>query len=278
MKSIPGASRELVRQAGLYADRLSVNIEIPSEAALKYLAPEKDHQSVYLPMRHIKQGIEENREERKKSRFAPYFVPAGQSTQMIIGASSESDADILRLASMLYKGPALKRVYYAGFIPVNAYDARLPALQQAPLARENRLYQADWLMRFYNFTAEEIADDRHPNLDLDIDPKLAWTLRHPEAFPLDVNKADYEDILRVPGIGLKSAQRILVARRHRKLGRAQLARMGVVMKRARYFLDLPELPAGQARQSIQEIGPDYVRKLLTRGSKQQETVQLSLFG
>jgi len=278
MKSIPGANRELVRQAGLYADRLSVNIEIPSEADLKYLAPEKDHQSVYLPMRHIRQGIEESREERRKSRLAPRFVPAGQSTQMIIGASSERDADILRLASMLYKGPALKRVYYSGFIPVNAYDARLPALQQAPLAREHRLYQADWLMRFYNFTAGEIADDKHPDLELDIDPKLSWALRHPEAFPIDVNKADYEAILRVPGIGIRSAQRILVARRHRKLGREQLARMGVVMKRARYFLVLPEPPAGQVRKNILEIGPDCVRTLLTKGAKRQGAVQLSLFG
>jgi predicted DNA-binding helix-hairpin-helix protein len=228
-------------------------------------------------MRHIQQSIEESREERGKSRLAPRFAPAGQSTQMILGASNERDQDILCLASMLYNGPALKRVYYSAFIPVNSYDARLPALAQAPLARENRLYQADWLMRFYNFTAGDIADDRHPDLDLEIDPKLAWALRHPEAFPLDVNKAGYEDILRVPGIGLRSAQRILVARRHRKLGREQLARMGVVMKRARYFLVLPESPAGPGRQSIQEVGPDYVRRLLTKGAKRQGAVQLSLF-
>jgi putative DNA modification/repair radical SAM protein len=281
MKSIPGASRELVRQAGLYADRLSVNIEIPSEANLRYLAPEKDHQSVYLPMRHILQGIQESREERRKSRFAPRFAPAGQSTQMIIGASDERDHEILRLASLLYTGPALKRVYYSGFIPVNAHDARLPALTQAPLAREHRLYQADWLMRFYQFAAEEIADESHPDLDLDIDPKLASALRHPEAFPLDVNKAEYARILRVPGIGLKSAQRIVAARRHRRLGREQLARMGVVMKRARYFLALPESPAGHTMQhtkGIQEIGPDAVRGLLGGGRKQQGAVQCSLFG
>ena len=281
MKSIPGASRELVRQAGLYADRLSVNIEIPSEASLRYLAPEKDHKSVYLPMRHIRQGIEESREERGKSRHAPCFAPAGQSTQMIVGASNERDKDILRLASMLYTGPALKRVYYSGFIPVNAHDLRLPALTQPPLAREHRLYQADWLMRFYHFAAGEIADDSHPDLDLDIDPKLAWALRHPEAFPLDVNKADYACLLRVPGVGLKSAQRILAARRRRRLGREQLARMGVVMKRARYFLALPESPAGhsmQNSQSIQDLGPDSVRSILTRGMKRQGAAQLSLFG
>ena len=281
MKSIPGASRELVRQAGFYADRLSVNIEIPSEANLKYLAPDKDHQGIYLPMRHIRQGIEESREERRKFRFAPRFAPAGQSTQMIIGASDERDKDILRLASMLYNGPALKRVYYSGFIPVNSYDARLPALTQAPLAREHRLYQADWLMRFYHFTAGEIANDSRPDLDLEIDPKLAWALDHPEAFPLDVNKAEYERILRVPGIGIKSAQRIVAARLHRKLGREQLARLGVVMKRARYFLALPESSAGQGRQgiqSIQEIGPAGVRKILTAGTKRRGPAQLSLFG
>ena len=140
MKGIPGASRELVLQAGLYADRLSVHIEIPSEQNLKHLAPEKDHQSVYLPMRHIHEGVLENLEERKKFRHAPVFAPAGQSTQMIIGASNERDKDILRLSSMLYSGSALKRVYYSGFIPVNGYDARLPALKTAPLVRENRLY------------------------------------------------------------------------------------------------------------------------------------------
>jgi putative DNA modification/repair radical SAM protein len=278
MKCIPGASRELVRQAGLYADRLSVNIEIPSEAELKYLAPEKDHQSVYLPMRHIRHGIEESREERGKFRLAPRFAPAGQSTQMIIGASNERDKDILLLASMLYKGPALKRVYYSGFIPVNACDSRLPALAQPPLAREHRLYQADWLMRFYHFAAGEIADDAYPDLDLDIDPKLAWALRHPEAFPLDVNKAEYERILRVPGIGLTSAQRIIAARRHRTLGREQLARMGVVMKRARYFLALPEVSSGRDMQGIQEIGPAGVRKILTAGPKRQGPAQLSRFG
>jgi predicted DNA-binding helix-hairpin-helix protein len=253
-----------------------VNIEIPSEANLKYLAPDKDHQSVYLPMRHIRQGIEESREERKRFRFAPRFAPAGQSTQMIIGASNERDKDILRLASMLYNGPGLKRVYYSGFIPVNSYDTRLPALTQAPLAREHRLYQADWLMRFYHFAAGEIADDSRPDLDLEIDPKLAWALNHPEAFPLDVNKAEYERILRVPGIGIKSAQRIVAARRHRKLGREQLARMGVVMKRARYFLALPESSAERGMQGIQEIGPACVRKILTGGTKRRGAEQLCM--
>ncbi len=277
MKSIPGASRELVRQAGLLADRLSVNIEIPSERNLKFLAPDKDHQSVYLPMRHIQQELLENREERLKSRFAPAFAPAGQSTQMIIGASGERDREILRLSSLLYSGPGLKRVYYSGFVPVNAYDTRLPALRQAPLVRENRLYQADWLMRFYQFDAEEILCDEQPDLDLEIDPKLAWALRHPELFPLDVNRADYAEILRVPGIGVRSAKAIVAARRFRKLTPEHLKQIGVVLKRARYFITMPASPSSPAL-TIQEAGPAWVRKTLT-GKKGPASGprQLSLF-
>ena len=191
LKSIPGASQELVNEAGLYADRMSVNIEIPNEQSLQLLAPEKDFQSVFTPMRYIQQGMLQSAEERKKYRHAPRFVPAGQSTQMIVGATSDSDKDILHLTSALYKRPSMKRVYYSGFVPVNGYDNRLPALKQPPLVRENRLYQADWLLRFYNFKVDEIVDDSYPDLDLEIDPKLAWALRHPEVFPVDINRADY---------------------------------------------------------------------------------------
>ncbi len=276
MKSIPGASRELVRQAGLVADRLSVNIEIPSERNLKFLAPDKDHQSVYLPMRHIQQELLENTEERRKFRHAPSFAPAGQSTQMIIGASNERDREILRLSAMLYHGPGLKRVYYSGFVPVNAYDSRLPALRQTPLVRENRLYQADWLMRFYQFEAEEILCDEQPDLDLEIDPKLAWALRHPEFFPLDVNRADYASILRIPGVGVKSARAIVDARRFRKLLPEHLKKIGVVMKRARYFITAP--PAvHEPSFTIQEAGPAYVRTMLTaKKTPASGPVQLSL--
>ena len=274
MKSIPGASRELVLRAGLYADRLSVNIEIPSERNLKRLAPEKDHQSVYAPMRHIQQGVLENLEARKKFRHAPRFAPAGQSTQMIIGASDERDRDILKLSSLLYSGPALKRVYYSGFVPVNGHDTRLPALTAVPLTRENRLYQADWLMRLYQFDAGELTDEAHPDLDPEIDPKLAWALRHPEYFPLDVNRADYAQILRVPGIGLKSAERIVAARRHCRLTARELTRMGVVMKRAKYFLSCREAGA----PSIQEAGPENVRNALCgRQNDLKRPYQLSLF-
>ena len=260
LKSIPGASQELVNEAGLYADRMSVNIEIPNEQSLQLLAPEKDFQSVFTPMRYIQQGMLQSAEERKKYRHAPRFVPAGQSTQMIVGATSDSDKDILHLTSALYKRPSKKRVYYSGFVTVNGYDNRLPALKQPPLVRENRLYQADWLLRFYNFKVDEIVDDSYPDLDLEIDPKLAWALRHPEAFPVDINRADYEMLLRVPGLGVKSAKMILTARRYSRLGTSHLKQIGVVLKKAQYFITCNELPT----RTVNEIKPENVRRILTQ--------------
>ncbi|MDR2504013.1 MAG: putative DNA modification/repair radical SAM protein [Deltaproteobacteria bacterium] len=257
-KCVPGTGRELIVQAGRLADRLSVNVEIPSAANLKKLAPDKDHQRIYAPMRLIKQGLEETSEDRRRLAHTPSFVPAGQSTQLIIGASDENDRDILRLSSMLYQRARLKRVYYSGFIPVNAYDRRLPALAGPPLRREHRLYQADWLLRFYHFEPQEIADDTYPHLDLNLDPKSVWALRHPEFFPLDVNRADYTALLRVPGIGVRSAQRILQARSCRRLGDEHLAKLGVVMKRARFFL----ARSGQSHMNINHLGPEKVRVLL----------------
>ncbi len=274
MKSIPGASQELINEAGLYADRMSVNIEIPTEQNLKLLAPEKDHISVFQPMRFIQQGMLQSAEDRKRYRHAPRFVPAGQSTQMIVGATSENDHQILTLSSALYKRPSMKRVYYSGFIPVNSYDTRLPVLKQAPLVRENRLYQADWLMRFYGFKATEIVDDSYPNLDLEIDPKLAWALRHPESFPVDLNKADYALILRVPGIGVKSARLIVSSRRYSRITTGVLKKMGVVLKKAQYFITCNELPI----HTINEVKPEYVRKILTqkKGKKETDSNQLML--
>ncbi len=273
MKSIPGASRELIDEAGLYADRMSVNLEIPTEVNLKLLAPEKDHRSVYKPMKYIQQGVLQNKEDRKKFRKTPRFVPAGQSTQMIVGATNERDKDILRVSSILYQQTQMRRVYYSGFIPVNSYDKRLPALKQAPLVRENRLYQADWLMRFYQYRADEIVDDAYPDLDLEIDPKLAWALRHPEFFPVDINKADYSLILRVPGIGVKSAQFIVMSRRHGRLNASHLKKIGVVMKKAQYFITCNELPTF----TVQEATPEYVRKVLTEPKKKKvDDGQLSL--
>ena len=274
LKSIPGASRELVNQAGLYADRMSVNIEIPNEGSLKYLAPEKDFKSVYEPMGYIRQGVLENTEDRRKFRNAPRFVPAGQSTQMIVGASPERDRDILKLSSALYATPTMRRVYYSGYIPVNTYDSRLPVTKQPPLVRENRLYQADWLMRFYKFSADEIADDSHPDLELEIDPKLSWALRHPEFFPVDVNRADYEMILRIPGVGVKSATLIVNARRFRRLTSDHLRKIGVVMKRARYFITCCELEAC----CVADVSPEYVRRQLTAPVKKvsDNSIQLTL--
>lgn len=273
LKSIPGASRELVNEAGLYADRLSVNIEIPTEENLKLLAPEKDHQSVFAPMRYIQQGVLESNEERRRFRHAPRFAPAGQSTQMIVGATSETDMDILQLSSALYQRPTMRRVYYSGYISVNTYDPRLPALKQPPLVRENRLYQADWLLRYYHFTVDEIVNENHPNLHLDFDPKLAWALRHPEMFPVDVNTADYEMLLRVPGIGVKSARLIVASRRFSRLGLWQLKQMGIVLKKARYFITCRELPG----QTIHELTPQGVARVLApKGKSKTDERQLTL--
>lgn len=273
LKSIPGASQELINEAGLYADRMSVNLEIPTEENLKLLAPEKDHLSVYKPMSYIQQGMLASIEDRRKYCSAPRFVPAGQSTQMIIGATNETDKDIISLSAKLYKRPSMKRVYYSGYIHVNTYDTRLPSLKQAPLVRENRLYQADWLMRFYQFGANEILDDSNPNLDLEIDPKLSWALRHPEFFPVDINKADYAMILRVPGIGVTSAKQIVMARRYGRLSAANLKKIGVVMKRAQYFITCNELPI----YTINEATPEYLRILLTqKEKKQKDELQLTL--
>ena len=272
LKSIPGASRELVDEAGRYADRMSVNIEIPREQSLKFLAPEKDHKSVYEPMSYIRQGVLQCEEDKKRMRHVPRFVPAGQSTQMIVGASPDTDRDILLTSSALYGMPTMRRVYYSGYVSVNAYDNRLPELKQPPLVRENRLYQADWLMRFYKFKAEEITDESNPNLDLEVDPKLGWALRHPEAFPVDINRAPYEMILRVPGIGVKSATLIVNARRYRHLNSSHLSKIGVAMKRAKYFITCGELTVA----SIADTSPEYVRRILTeRRTKRDNPLQLS---
>jgi putative DNA modification/repair radical SAM protein len=277
LKSIPGASPALIREAGLYADRLSINIEIPTEQNLKMLAPEKDYSKILRPMGLIHQGILQSKEERRHFRNAKKYSPAGQSTQMIIGATPETDRQILTMASTLYKRQHLKRVYYSGFIPVNDYDKRLPVLQEPPLLREHRLYQADWLFRFYQFGMDEIVNETHSNLELEIDPKLSYALRNPSLFPVDINKADYAMILRVPGIGPKSAQLIIISRKYQRLTSDNLKKMGVVMKRAKYFITCGELGA----HTIQEIKPEGLRRLLSeqvkRHSRGGQPVQLSLF-
>lgn len=243
LKAIPGANEILIGEAGQWADRLSVNMEIPTEPSLKKLAPEKNYPDIMSPMTQIRNGILMSKEERQKYRKAPRFAPAGQSTQLIVGASPETDRQIILLSSGLYKAQNMKRVYYSGYLPVNDYDKRLPAISRPPLVRENRLYQSDWLMRFYHFKAEEILSDDQPFLDLDVDPKLGYALRNMHNFPVDINRADYEMILRVPGIGVQSAQKIVLARRHRRLTFDHLKKLGVVMKRAKYFITTNELPA-----------------------------------
>ncbi|TWR26629.1 putative DNA modification/repair radical SAM protein [Mucilaginibacter achroorhodeus] len=236
LKSIPGASDELMNEAGLYADRLSVNLEMPTEAGLKLLAPDKSHQEMIKPMGYLKNAIIKHTEEKKLFKKAPIFAPAGQSTQVIIGATPENDNQILHSANYFYKNFKLKRVYYSGYVPV-LEDSRLPALNTSvPMVRENRLYQADWLMRNYGFHVSEIVNNHQPHLDLDIDPKLSWAIRNMQEFPIDVNRADLKIILRVPGIGVLSAQKIVSARKFGKLNWEHLKRMGVSVNRAKYFI------------------------------------------
>ncbi len=271
LKTIPGASQELLAEAGRYADRMSINIEIPKEESLKALAPEKNHKSIFLPMSQIQQGVLENKEDRKKFRHAPRFVPAGQSTQMIVGATKESDLDILKMSNAMYQQPSMRRVYYSSYVSVNTYDPRLPVLKQPPLVRENRLYQADWLMRFYHFNVDEIVDDKHTHLDLDVDPKLGWALRHPEFFPVDINSASYEEILRVPGIGVKSAVLIVNSRRFNRITSYHLKKMGVVMKKAKYFITCGELTSNFSQPiiGINELHPERLRPLLLSKAQQK---------
>jgi len=236
LKTIPGASEELIAEAGRWADRLSVNIELPTEQSLQALAPEKKYVDIEVPMELIRDQAEAAREEGKVLRRAPVFAPAGQTTQLIVGATPESDRHILALTDKLYRDYNLKRVYFSGYVPIPNADARINQVTAPPLMREHRLYQSDWLMRYYGFDATEIAPPDAPDLPLDIDPKLAWGLRNRDLFPVDVNAAEYELLLRVPGVGVRSAQRIVAARRTARLTYDHLRKLGVVMKRARYFL------------------------------------------
>lgn len=235
-KAIPGADPELLSRLGALADRMSVNIELPSEQSLQKLAPDKSKRSILLPMHQIQTKIRENSTELVRYKTAPKFAPAGQSTQMIIGATPDTDFQILRLSEALYNKFSLKRVFYSAYIPVGD-EKLLPSKDtKPPLLREHRLYQADWLLRFYGFRAEELLDEKHQQFNPLLDPKSNWAVQHPEHFPLEVNRAPYEMLLRVPGIGVKSAGRIVAARRNCTLDFAALKKLGVVLKRAQYFL------------------------------------------
>ena len=287
-KAIPGADEKLIARLGLLADRMSVNIELPSERSLALLAPDKSRDAVLRPMKQIDQSIAQNKNELAVYRHTPRFVPAGQSTQMIVGATPDTDRQILRLTAGLYKKYHLKRVFFSAYIPIVS-DSRLPALNtRPPLLREHRLYQADWLLRFYGFDADEILDDAHPDFNPALDPKCNWALNHPEYFPVEINRAPYEMLLRVPGIGVKSAQRIVRTRRAASLRTEDLRKIGVVMKRAQYFITVSgraavpgritpnqllnalisdqgmrELPAGGQQLSLFDPTPEDLSKCLT---------------
>lgn len=236
LKAIPGASPELIERAGYLADRMSVNLELPTAEGLKRLAPHKTRKTILRPMKQIQMQHGENKQELALYRHAPKFVPAGQSTQMIIGATGESDYQIVSVAESLYQQFSLKRVFYSAFVAVNE-DKDLPMLPQGPpLLREHRLYQADWLLRFYGFRASELLSEKRPNFNLLLDPKCDWAIGHLEHFPVEINKADYRTLLRVPGIGEKSAYRIVCARRNHSLDFSDLKKIGVVLKRALYFI------------------------------------------
>ncbi|MEM9878906.1 MAG: putative DNA modification/repair radical SAM protein, partial [Pseudomonadota bacterium] len=236
LKTIPDADPDLLREAGKYADRLSINIELPRQSSLEALAPEKNAPRIRQAMGNMRLKIDEFKEERRKSKKAPVFAPGGQSTQMIIGADTSSDSDILTTSSQLYTGYRLRRVYYSAFSPIPDASAHLP-LKQPPLVREHRLYQADWLLRFYGFDLADVKDATDNGmLDLDIDPKLAWALKHRAQFPIDINRADKEMLLRVPGLGTKAVGRILSARRYRTLTLDDLARLTASVKKVRPFI------------------------------------------
>ncbi|PZR38550.1 MAG: putative DNA modification/repair radical SAM protein [Azospira oryzae] len=275
LKTIPGASDELMNEAALYADRLSVNIELPTETSLKQLAPEKNYHDIMKPMAYLQQGITARVEEKQGVYKAPAFAPAGQSTQIVIGATPETDQHIMTLADTLYKNFKLKRVYYSGYVPITSSDHRLPVIgTPVPQIRENRLYQADWLTRFYSFSVEELVDQHHPQLDLDIDPKLSWALRNPHCFPIDINKADYHLILRIPGIGVGSALKIREARKFRKLSWEHLKKIGVAFNRAKYFIT-----CDSATHFHRDMNPDALRHQLLAQSKYAKGLssQMSLF-
>jgi len=276
VKAIPGTDSSLITRLGLLADRMSVNIEMPSETSLKLLCPDKSKQSILRPMGQIQTGIQENRMELVKYTHTPKFTPAGQSTQLIVGATPDTDHKILTLSENLYKRYSLKRVFYSAYIPV-AENSLLPSVEtKPPLMREHRLYQADWLLRFYGFEAKELLDEQHPNFNPYVDPKCNWALNHMEKFPLEVNRAPYEMLLRVPGVGVSSAKKILEARRVTKLDFKGLKKIGVVLKRAQYFITCGEKIAEGLKITqdgvLRALISDRCRELLPSMEPQQLSV------
>jgi len=261
VKAIPGADNSLIKEAGFLADRMSVNMELATEESLKLLAPQKPIKKLFLPMKEIQYGIKISKDEKKYFSHSPKFVPAGQSTQMIVGASKDTDRSILFRSESLYNHFDLKRVYYSAYMPVNSGEL-LPAIQtEPPLLREHRLYQADWLLRFYKFKADEILTDSDLNLDLDFDPKMIWALRNLGQFPMEVNNVSYSQLIRIPGIGLRSARRIITERNLKPIDYESLKKMGVVLKRARFFLT-----CGGKYYGERTFTPEYIKTQLFEGS------------
>ena len=271
MKVIPGASRQLINEIGLYVDRVSVNIEFAENTALKLLAPDKKPTDISTSMGLIRKNMIENAEDKKIFKSTPSFIPAGQTTQMIIGASGESDYAILSRSENLYKNFDLKRVYYSGYIPVNKSGILVSTEQAVPMIREHRLYQADWLLRFYDFKADEILDEKDPFVDPLLDPKTNWAIKNSHFFPIEINKASYKDLLRVPGIGITSAKRIVMTRKYSTIRYEHLKKLGIVIKRAKYFIVVNGEFLGFKKEN-----PELLRNALMEKEK-MVTEQLRLF-
>ena len=271
MKVIPGASRQLINEIGLYVDRVSVNIEFAENTALKLLAPDKKPTDISTSMGLIRKNMIENAEDKKIFKSTPSFIPAGQTTQMIIGASGESDYAILARSENLYKNFDLKRVYYSGYVPVNKSGILVSTEQAVPMIREHRLYQADWLLRFYDFKADEILDEKDPFVDPLLDPKTNWAIKNSHFFPIEINKASYKDLLRVPGIGITSAKRIVMTRKYSTIRYEHLKKLGIVIKRAKYFIVVNGEFLGFKKEN-----PELLRNALMEKEK-MVTEQLRLF-
>ncbi len=271
MKVIPGASRQLINEIGLYVDRVSVNIEFAENTALKLLAPDKKPTDISTSMGLIRKNMIENAEDKKIFKSTPSFIPAGQTTQMIIGASGESDYAILSRSENLYKNFDLKRVYYSGYVPVNKSGILVSTEQAVPMIREHRLYQADWLLRFYDFKAGEILDEKDPFVDPLLDPKTNWAIKNSHFFPIEINKASYKDLLRVPGIGVTSAKRIVMTRKYSTIRYEHLKKLGIVIKRAKYFIVVNGEFLGFKKEN-----PELLRNALMEKEK-MVTEQLRLF-
>ncbi|MBU5482892.1 putative DNA modification/repair radical SAM protein [Clostridium sp. MSJ-11] len=271
MKAIPGADEILIKKLGELVDRLSVNIELPSNNSLKLLAPQKEINNIIKPMSFINKHIHNNKEEKIKYKNSTNFVPAGQSTQLIVGATRESDKDILNLSENLYNKYDLKRVYYSAFVPVTK-DNRLISIKNPPLLREHRLYQADWLLRFYGFSAGEILDDKNQNLSLDFDPKTQWALNHLEFFPIEINKASSRDLLRIPGVGVTSVNKITKIRKVHSIDFDDLKKIGVVLKRAKYFVTCKGKYFGEIK-----FDEESIKNYILNGTAKDTYHQISLF-